>query len=339
MLMMLIWIIILHIFIYTFLVFLCTIFSKETQRYLNYIVIGVTFTLTQLFDGLYEIKVTEDIHLNGGDIAYSSMLFTVYFLIIAQPEPKNVRDFIYFMLILNIFLGVLFLIINITLNSEWGIIIQDSAMDILQFSFPSLLFSFILLMSEMLLLLYCLRNLLPKLKHQISSTLYISMIFIFVLVLDGIIYPLGIRLIIPSLDITIVNGVTSKLIFGAGFGTLLFIYLNFYPNMISQFIQNQKSFWLYLALPKSRALHEKYEAAKEEIHTLRKLLPICIKCKKIRDDSGYWQEIEHYFRQHSDFKFSHGFCENCLREQYPDLADEVIREMEHDRKNHESKNK
>lgn len=327
------WIIILHIVIYTFPVFFCTLFSREAQRYLNYIVIGVTFTLTQLFDSLYEIKVTDNIHLNGGDIAYSSMLFTVYFLIIAQPEPNNVRDLIYFILILNIFLGILFLVIFLTLNSEWGIIIQENALDFLQFSFPSLFFSFALMTGEILLLLYFLRKGLPKLKNQTVSILYITVIFVLVLVIDGIVYPLGIRIIISGLDITVLNGISSKLIFGAGFGLLFFIYLNFYPKMISQFVENQKTFWLYLSPSKRRELHEKYEAAKKEIITLRKLLPICTKCKKIRDDDGYWHEIDQYFHQHSDIKFSHGFCEKCLREEYPDLAEDIIKEMEQDKKN------
>ncbi len=49
------------------------------------------------------------------------------------------------------------------------------------------------------------------------------------------------------------------------------------------------------------------------------LLPICANCKKIRDDRGYWNQIELYIREHTDADFSHGVCPDCARELYPGL--------------------
>ena len=56
-----------------------------------------------------------------------------------------------------------------------------------------------------------------------------------------------------------------------------------------------------------------------EIRTLNRLLPICSNCKKIRNDSGYWEQLEGYISQHSDATFSHGICPDCMQELYPDL--------------------
>ncbi len=56
-----------------------------------------------------------------------------------------------------------------------------------------------------------------------------------------------------------------------------------------------------------------------EIKTLRGFLPICASCKKIRDDSGYWTQIESYIRDHSDAEFSHSICPECAKRLYPDL--------------------
>lgn len=53
-----------------------------------------------------------------------------------------------------------------------------------------------------------------------------------------------------------------------------------------------------------------------EITTLSGLLPICPKCKKIRDDKGYWNQIESYMRKHSSAQFSHGICPECAREHF-----------------------
>lgn len=55
-----------------------------------------------------------------------------------------------------------------------------------------------------------------------------------------------------------------------------------------------------------------------KIKTLHGMLPICSSCKKIRDDEGYWNEIEKYLADHSDVEFTHGICPDCLKELYPE---------------------
>jgi two-component system, OmpR family, response regulator VanR len=56
-----------------------------------------------------------------------------------------------------------------------------------------------------------------------------------------------------------------------------------------------------------------------EVKKLSGLLPICASCKRIRDDKGYWQQIEGYIRDHSEADFSHGICPECARRLYPDI--------------------
>ena len=56
-----------------------------------------------------------------------------------------------------------------------------------------------------------------------------------------------------------------------------------------------------------------------QVKTLSGLLPICANCKKIRDDSGYWHDVAVYIRDHSEAKFSHGICPDCLKILYPEL--------------------
>jgi hypothetical protein len=63
------------------------------------------------------------------------------------------------------------------------------------------------------------------------------------------------------------------------------------------------------------------ETALQEIRTLSGLLPICAQCKKVRDDRGYWRQIEAYVQDHSQARFSHGICPDCARHLYPELAD------------------
>lgn len=64
---------------------------------------------------------------------------------------------------------------------------------------------------------------------------------------------------------------------------------------------------------------EELQQAQSKIKILKGFLPICAHCKKIRDDRGYWNQIESYIRDHSEAEFSHGICPVCAKELYPDL--------------------
>jgi PAS domain S-box-containing protein len=57
-----------------------------------------------------------------------------------------------------------------------------------------------------------------------------------------------------------------------------------------------------------------------EVKTLSGLLPICSHCKKVRDDQGYWQQIDAFITEHSNLFFSHGLCPECLARYYPEYA-------------------
>jgi AmiR/NasT family two-component response regulator len=65
--------------------------------------------------------------------------------------------------------------------------------------------------------------------------------------------------------------------------------------------------------------NKELQAALSKIKTLSGLLPICASCKKIRDDGGYWHQVEAYVQDHSDAEFSHGLCPDCVSRYYPDF--------------------
>jgi transcriptional regulator with GAF, ATPase, and Fis domain len=64
---------------------------------------------------------------------------------------------------------------------------------------------------------------------------------------------------------------------------------------------------------------EKVEEALAKVKKLSGLLPICSHCKKIRDDKGYWNQIENYIHEHSEAEFSHSICRECAKKHYPDF--------------------
>lgn len=70
---------------------------------------------------------------------------------------------------------------------------------------------------------------------------------------------------------------------------------------------------------KDRLVNELKEALRN-VQILQGMLPICSACKRIRNDNGYWQQVEEYFTRHSNAKFSHGICPECVKSIYPDLT-------------------
>jgi DNA-binding NtrC family response regulator len=68
----------------------------------------------------------------------------------------------------------------------------------------------------------------------------------------------------------------------------------------------------------------KLREAFEQIKTLRGFIPICSSCKKIRDDQGFWQQVEVYVRDHTEAEFTHGICPGCIKTLYPESADKIL---------------
>jgi PAS domain S-box-containing protein len=63
--------------------------------------------------------------------------------------------------------------------------------------------------------------------------------------------------------------------------------------------------------------------ALDEIRTLRGILPLCSFCKKIRNDKGYWEQVDVYIRKYSEADISHGICPECIKNHYPDEVEEL----------------
>ncbi|GAK52023.1 two-component response receiver and regulator protein [Candidatus Moduliflexus flocculans] len=93
----------------------------------------------------------------------------------------------------------------------------------------------------------------------------------------------------------------------------------FYPEEVNARVAT------HLALREMyRELQEKtaqMQEALDNVKTLSGLLPICASCKKIRDDHGYWTQLEKYIERHSDALFSHGLCPDCLRKFYAEIRE------------------
>lgn len=86
-------------------------------------------------------------------------------------------------------------------------------------------------------------------------------------------------------------------------------------NLMQEMVERQRA-----EQEREKVIVELQEAL-AQVKKLSGLIPICASCKKIRDDKGYWQQIEAYIRDHSEAEFSHGICPECAKKLYPDLFD------------------
>lgn len=79
-------------------------------------------------------------------------------------------------------------------------------------------------------------------------------------------------------------------------------------------------------ITEEKQMEEALHSALEDIRTLRGIIPICANCKQIRDDQGYWNQVEVYIRDRTEAQFSHGICPTCVKILYPDLDLDSLKE-------------
>ena len=89
--------------------------------------------------------------------------------------------------------------------------------------------------------------------------------------------------------------------------------LGFVTSLVSQRRRRQ----LFLAVAHQTELRASLEQALAEIKTLRGIIAICAKCKRVRNEDGSWEEVEVYVRKHTHAEFSHDICPECARALYP----------------------
>ena len=81
----------------------------------------------------------------------------------------------------------------------------------------------------------------------------------------------------------------------------------------------------FVDITERKRVEDTLQKAFDEIKTLRGLVPICAHCKSIRDDSGFWNQVEGYVRDHTEAEFSNGICPDCLKKHHPELVTEGIK--------------
>ena len=279
--------------------------------------LGVLFILTQLFGRTYSVIISPNILITGGNLAYSAFLAAYMIVIISIPNPKKIRNLLYMLVILSLFISIIYLLVSYFLKMEEIVNLFNIPEEFFEQSLGSNLVSIISFIIELFGLLYLLELVKKTFKKRFMIILGSISCYYVILILDGILFPLGMRIFYPTLEIPILDGILVKIICGSGFFVLLGFYFTIFYSNITKYIETPLSV-RSMFLSKEQLI-EKLQETEQEVKELQNILPICAKCKKIRDDEGFWNQVEGYIAKHSNIRFSHGLCPECAEDLLSDL--------------------
>jgi len=126
---------------------------------------------------------------------------------------------------------------------------------------------------------------------------------------------------LKSIPVIFISGASNVKDITKGFhsGGVDYITKPFKTEEVLARIKTQLELKRYIKLLEERTAE--LEKALVKVKTLSGIIPICATCKKIRDDQGYWKQVEIYIRDHSDAMFSHGICPECMHSSYGEEFD------------------
>jgi hypothetical protein len=130
------------------------------------------------------------------------------------------------------------------------------------------------------------------------------------------------------LSLSIFSTIASELVF------TMYFHATDLVNWFGHFLKILSFLFIYIAIIETglrypylllfrdlKRRERELEKALREVRQLSGMLPICASCKKIRDDKGYWQQVEVYIKEHAGVDFSHSICPDCQKKLYPELKE------------------
>ncbi|KKM06645.1 hypothetical protein LCGC14_1741930, partial [marine sediment metagenome] len=246
-----------------------TIFRTYKSTAFFYSYFGFLYVFTQLFAVLYSIKISEDLVITGGNIAYSSMILITIFIGIASQDPTVVRNLTSIQIIFNFFLILLYQLLVAVLNNPTTINIFAIPSGIFATTITINIVSSLVFIIEVIVMFYALE----KVKEHIKNLFLISSIFVVIyigiLILDGFLFPFIVSFFEPEFGQYIVGNVQGKLILGIGFTPFLLMFMIIHKRSLKSFIE--EPFLLRLmVLPKRKQLNEKLQKVEENLRETEK---------------------------------------------------------------------
>jgi signal transduction histidine kinase len=248
-----------------------------------YAYFGFLFVFTQLFAVLYSIRVSGDLTITGGNIAYSSLILITMIIIFITRDASVVRNLIIIQVILNVFLSCLYLLLS-------AVLLDPETLDI--FSIPPGLFSTTVAINiisscvfvvEILLLFLLLEHAKRMTKNVALLAGLNILVFIGILCLDGFLFPFLTMIFIPVFGQFIVGGVIGKVILGAGFSPFLLLFFVLYKKIFMKYLQTPISIKQMLVPARERLLKQLAETKTKLVQSEKNYIAAYKEAKLYKD--------------------------------------------------------
>ena len=261
---------ILHLLLYGLSpLLIVSIFRAFKSTAFFYFYFGFLYVFTQLFAVLYSIKLSEDLLITGGNIAYSSIILITFFIGVASQEPIVIRNLISIQVFFNFFLFFLYQLLVAVLSSPTTVNLFSVSPGIFNTTITINIVSSVVFIIEILALFYMLEKVKENFKRlYLVITLYIVS-YIGILCLDGFLFPFIVSFFEPVFGQFIVGNVAGKLILGIGFSPFLLVFMILHKRSLTQFIKKPFSTRLVI-LPKRKQLIEKLQMTEESLREIEK---------------------------------------------------------------------
>lgn len=213
------------------------LFERKTRLGFYYAYIGCLSIYANILGSIYSLQITPSVSISGGNIAYTALMMTAMIMFISEREPSVIRNLIIVLIFLNLFYFFLYMVLNKTLENDE--LINPLGISPLLFKQTGA----IVFVGTLLIIfeLFFLAFLLEKLKQKVSNNYIISLVyvflFIFTIVLDGLLFPLILFPFESTLVEMIMGGMEGKLILGSVFSIPIIMFLLIFKDRLKKYIE------------------------------------------------------------------------------------------------------
>lgn len=283
---------------------------------------GITAVMSWVTDAGMRVQFGDGVTFNvGSTVFYTSLLLGV-FVIYVFDGPRPTRILISTIVGVSILVPVIALVLHIQNALIQGVLLQNVPMPSLRINSASVLATLV-----DLVFLAIVWEILgqPALRMKLWGRTFLSLLG--VMWLDVALFSTLAFAGTESYWSILTGTLISRLFVSIAAFPMLYLYIRIESKRKDLTIENRPVLAILRQIAdikeeltsardeiaRRKAAEEALQKALSEVKTLRGLIPICAHCKRIRNDQGFWLQLELYLREHSDAEFSHGICPECIK--------------------------
>lgn len=230
---------------------------RRSIRFISfYIYLSIVLTVGGFLGSVYSFPITEAITLSGGSLAYGAFMMTTILLVIVQKDLVVMRHVIRLVITVNIFVFLLFNSLSWALNHAAIINPFHTSFQVFHVSLKLVLLGEMLIIGELFLLLSIFEWLKKRIENVLMLSLLYAIFYIFVLCLDGVLFPAIAFGVNPELVRIIYGGLPGKFVMASAYSLAILAFLAVFRKNLAQYVHDPLNFKELLVAPRAKLLDE-----------------------------------------------------------------------------------